>query len=364
MKGKISGIMLLALTAALTSACSGELQEESSLSENGTVQEPDDVEISLPEDPERKIDYTSVKGIQVEKGFYLAVIGKGLDSGYWQAVEEGAVRAVEDMNEELGYEGEEAIRLTFDGPEDNLDIDSQINTVDAVLEENPGALCLAAIDVNSFQAQLEMARDNQIPVVILDSGVESDLVVCSCVTDNRSAASEAARQLGDALKGKGQVLVAAHVKETETSEDRVAGFQKELRENWPEISLAGILYEEEDTVMEEMLAAALEENPGVKGIFCTNESMTESVLETAEQMGREDLEIVGFDAGEVQIQAIEAGRERGTVCQNPYGMGYAAVVVSLRAASGAQVDDRIDPGYQWICRENIGLEENRKYLYS
>ena len=108
---------------------------------------------------------------------------------------------------------------------------------------------------------------------------------------------------------------------------------------------------------------ALEEYPDTVGIFCTNENVTESVLETVGRLEDKEIKIVGFDAGEAQIQAIRDGREYGTVCQNPYGMGYAAVVAALRAASGQTVDNWIDPGYQWVDRSNIDVEENKKYLY-
>lgn len=365
MKGKIAGFFLLSMMTAAATACSAENTGESSGSPGDleALSGEDELEITLPEDPDLKVDYTSVKGIQIEKGFYLSVVGKDLDSGYSDAVKAGAERAVEDINQTLGYEGEDEVHMTFEGPPDNIDVDSQINTIDAVLAENPGALCLAAIDVQSCQAQLETARDNGIPVIILDSGVDSELVACSCVTDNRAAGAEAARRLCEAIGDGGQVLIMSHAKSTETSEDRVAGFQEEIRAAHPDVELVKISYENEDETMEDMLLQNLEEYPDTAGIFCTNESVTEAVLDTAEALDVGNLKIVGFDAGEKQIEAIRGGTEYGAVCQNPYGMGYAAVVAALRAASGQPVDDWVDPGYQWIDRSNIDLEENRKYLY-
>ena len=50
--------------------------------------------------------------------------------------------------------------------QDELDVESQINTIDAVLAENPTVLCLSAIDMESCGAQLEEAMGNEIPVVI------------------------------------------------------------------------------------------------------------------------------------------------------------------------------------------------------
>ena len=373
MKRKLAGAILLSLVTAISASCSrgevnaagsalptGKNQESSAPSGNSQDDEP---EITLPEEQELAVDYTTVKGVRAEAGAYLAVVAKGLDSGYWDAVKEGASRAIEDLNEQLGYTGDHEIRMTFEGPGDNSDVDSQINTIDAVLAENPTALCLAAIDMKSCQPQLETAQDNGIPVVMLDSGVESDLAVSSCITDNQSAAAEAAKKLCEAVGDKGQVAVIAHIQSSETSADRVAGFRRELTANHPEIELAEVLYENEEETIENMVRSLLEAHPDLKGIFCTNESMTEKMLDIALDLERDDLKIVGFDAGEKQIKAIADGSEYGTVCQNPYGMGYASVVAALRAAAHQTVDAYIDPGYQWIDKSNMELEENQKYLY-
>ena len=45
------------------------------------------------------------------------------------------------------------------------DVEKQIDLIDTVLSENPSILCIAAIDRQSCEAQLEMAAENDIPVV-------------------------------------------------------------------------------------------------------------------------------------------------------------------------------------------------------
>ena len=123
------------------------------------------------------VDYTVVDGIPAEKGTYAAMVLKDLDNPYWKAVKEGAEQAVEDINSSLGYTGEDQVRLTVDGVRaaealEGEDVDSQIDTIDAVLSENPNALCLAVIDRESCTAQLEAAAESDIPVILLDSGLK------------------------------------------------------------------------------------------------------------------------------------------------------------------------------------------------
>lgn len=47
-----------------------------------------------------------------------------------------------------------------------------------------------------LRAQLEEAMGNEIPVVILDSGVESELVNTVCATDNYAAGAESSQKDG------------------------------------------------------------------------------------------------------------------------------------------------------------------------
>ena len=150
-------------------------------------------------------DYTSLEELNPEPGSRIAVVVKNTKTGFWKSVEKGMDAAVADLNEKMGYKGEDKIKLTFEGPGAETDVESQINIIDAVLSENPAILCLAAIDMESCQAQVEEATLNGIPVIVLDSGVENVQVNAVCATDNYAAGAEAAKKLAEAIGDKGQV---------------------------------------------------------------------------------------------------------------------------------------------------------------
>lgn len=332
-------------------------KKESVVASSENNQEP-----VLPENQELTIDYTSVEGLEVSPGSYVAVVVKGLgENTYWEIIQKGVEAAVADINTAMGFEGEEQLRLTFEGPAEESNEEEQINTLDTVLAENPTALCLAAIDMESCQAQLETARDNEIPVLILDAGIESDLVTAVCQTDNEAAGEAAGKELFEKLGGSGKVALIGHQPETETCKLRRKGFKKAL-EQYPEIELVYEIEEKADCTIEEQLAEMKEQYPDLDGVFATNERNSDAVLKLYSE---EELipVIVGFDNGEEQIQAIRSGLEYGCICQNPYSMGYAVVIASLRAANGEEVDSTIDTGFQWIDQTNIDDPENQIYLY-
>lgn len=309
-----------------------------------------------------EISYTSVENIPLEKGGHIAVVVKQPKSEYWSKVRKGMEAAVKALNKELGYKGEDKIRLTFEGPSDESDVESQINIIDAVLSENPSVLCIAAVDMNSCQAQLETAAENGIPVVVLDSGVNSDLVQTVCSTDNYQAGAEAARRLAEAVGESGKVAVMAHNSSSESSMDREKGFREEIA-NHQGITVVSTSYESEEESVREMVSAVLEAHPDLTGYFCTNGTMTEELLSALKDREEVQVKVVGFDSGKAQIEAIKDGRETGMIVQNPYGMGYATIVAAARAEAGMTNDTYISSGFQWIDVNNLESDDFANYLY-
>ena len=306
-------------------------------------------------------DYTSLEELNPEPGTRIAVVVKNTKTGFWKNVKKGMDDAVEDLNEKMGYKGEDKIKLSFEGPGNETDVESQINIIDAVLSENPSILCLAAIDMESCEPQVEEATLNGIPVVVLDSGVQSEQVNAVCATDNYAAGVEAAKKMAEALGEKGQVAIMAHVETSESSQKRVAGFTDEMK-NHPEIEIVNVSYENEETSMSELAEAVLKLYPEVKGYYCTNEIATNNVLDIVNTSDKE-VKVIGFDSGEKQIKAVKDGVELGMFAQNPYGMGYATIVAGMRADLGLENDAFINTGYQWIDSTSIELPEYKNYLY-
>ena len=325
--------------------------------------EQEEISVSLPEQ-ELTADYTTAEGIALPPGSHIAVVVKETGSGFWKAVKAGMELAVADLNEELGYKGKDKVKLTFEGPADASEIEAQINIIDAVLAENPAALCLSAIDRGSCQAQLETAAENGIPVILMDGnarGNESNMI---CSTDHYAVGQEAASHLAAALQDTGKAAIVAHQPQTESCEERERGFRTEIAENHPGITvLPESVYDDGEESVSAKVKTLLAENPDLTGIFCTNEETAEVVLAELKKDSSRTVSVVTVDAGSEITKAIRDGRDIGSVCQNPYGIGYASVIAAARWAADLPVDTYINPGYQWIDASNLDAPENQKYLY-
>ena len=257
--------------------------------------------------------------------------------------------------------------MTFEGPSDEQDIETQVNTLDAVIAENPTVLCMSAGDIESCQAQLEAASENGIPVVVFDSNVSDDeLVAAFRGTDNAYAGKLAAEKLADAIGESGKIAVFSAQEKTESSQKRVEGF-KEALADYEEISIVSELYTDKVNDMSEAMADVLRRYPDLDGVFCTNEDVADMYLGL--DKGENTPVMVGVDATSVQQKAITDGQELGTVSQDPYDIGYQTIIAAARAmstdpAQAASVEKNVLLEPKWIDASNIDDASNGNYLYS
>lgn len=382
MKRKITAVLLAGLLVFSGTGCTQSKEKEESSSTSSSSQsvmdesvtettqtptptadeEKERIEVRIPQKEGMQADYVSPEGISLEPGTYVAVVAKDLSSGFWKAVKTGAQQAIDELNAVLNYTGNDKIRMTFEGTSDEDDVETQINTIDTVISENPSVLCLGIIDMDSCRAQLENAQENGIPVIIVDSGVESELVQATCGIDNRAAGAEAARKLCEAIGDSGEIGIIAHQSTTQTSVERVEGFSQEIAQNHPNVNIVQTGYTDGDQEAGAILEDMLAQHPQLKGVFCTNQQTSDDVLGVLENQ-ENPIRMVGFDSSEEQMKAIESGLEYGTISQNPYSLGYAMVIAAARAAAEMPNDPFIDAGYQWIDSSNMNSEELTIYQY-
>lgn len=62
---------------------------------------------------------------------------------------------MKDINTAYDFSSDDAVTMTFEGPSDEQDVEAQINTLDAVIAENPTVLCMSASDIESVRHSLK-----------------------------------------------------------------------------------------------------------------------------------------------------------------------------------------------------------------
>lgn len=285
---------------------------------------------------------------------HIAIVSKGFQQQFWQAVKQGA-----DSEAEA-----EGVVLTFEGPPTESDIEAQVTMLQNTVTREPDGLVIAALDSRAAAPSLEEAHAEGIPVVAFDSGVESDIPVSTVATDNAAAAHEAGKHMAELVGGEGQVAVIAHDQVSLSGTDRRDGFITGIEEFGPGIELLPIQYGEGDQALSADIARSMiSANPDLKGLFGTNEGSAIGILRGVQESGRDDLAVVGFDSGRAQVEAIRDGEMSGAVTQNPVAMGRITVQTVLATIRGEEIEPVIDTGFFWYDANNLQSDEIQEAIY-
>ncbi len=287
---------------------------------------------------------------------YVALISKGFQHQFWQAVKSGAEQAAEEFD----------VEITFEGPDTEADVDQQIQMLQTALDKSPAAIGFAALDSQAAGPLLQQAKDQNIPVIAFDSGVESDIPLTTAATDNLAAAAEAAKHMAEAVGHEGKVALVVHDQTSVTGQQRRDGFVDYMEENEPGIEIVDIQYGGGDQAKSADLAKAIiAANPDLKGIYGSNEGSAIGVVQAVKELGIDptQLVVVGFDSGKAQMDAIRDGLMLGAITQNPVGIGYETVKAAVEAIDGTELPKTIDTGYYWYDASNIDDDEIQAVLY-
>jgi ribose transport system substrate-binding protein len=286
---------------------------------------------------------------------YIPVISKGFQHQFWQAVKKGAEAKAAELN----------VEITFEGPENETQVDKQMEMLQAALDKDPDAICFAALDSQAAIPLLEQAQKAGIPIVGFDSGVDSDIPVATAATDNIAAAALAADKMAEAIGNKGKVGVIVHDQTSRTGIDRRDGFINQMKEKYPDIEIIGPQYGGGDQLKSTDLAKAMiGSNPDIKGFFGANEGSAIGVVNAVKELNMAgDLVVIGYDSGQAQIDAINSGLMLGAITQNPIGIGEQCVDAAVKAINGEKVEKNIDTGFFWYDKTNITDPEIQAVLY-
>ncbi len=114
---------------------------------------------------------------------------------------------------------------------------------------------------------------------------------------------------------------------------------------------------------EEVLDYILEKHPDAAGIYATSGDAVQLALDTLER-NKKKAHVVGYDGNSNELEALKEGKIDALVLQNPFGMGYAAVIASARAALSMGNEAVVDTGYTWLTKKNLEDENIQKLLYN
>ena len=366
-RAAVEAIGLMTGLTMLTGCSRAEVEETIQPLVADAIEEADSEAEAVDEQDESPLIPEIDTDVKIEAGSRIAVVSKSVKGEYWKMVKKGMEEAVKAINDAYGFKKDDQITMTFEGPDNEEDVESQINTIDAVIAENPDVLCISASDMDSCQAQLEAAKENGIPVIAFDSNVsEKKLIRAYRGTDNVQVGKMAAYQLGSALGKMGKVAVFSAQQKTKSVQDRVDGFMNNI-EKYGDIEVVETIYSDQVDDMEAAMQEVLEKYPGLDGVFCTNADVTEMYLSLEKSDEGDTLALVGVDATTKQQEAIRNGDEIGCVSQQPYAMGYQTIWTAVETTAprkSVTIERNLLLNPAWIDADSLDDPDASAYLYT
>ncbi|KXU35527.1 sugar ABC transporter substrate-binding protein [Cephaloticoccus primus] len=299
----------------------------------------------------------SVFAAPTKDRYRIAVVPKGTSHEFWKSVQAGLVKAQREFAEQGTR-----IDIMWKGPLREDDREQQIQVVENFVARRVDALVLAPLDGRALVPPVELAARAKIPVVLVDSGLESDIPVSSASTDNYNGGVIAARRLAELLGGRGKVILLRVVAGSMGTGLREQGFLDTIAKEFPEMRvLSSDQYggPTRDTAYRSAQNLVNRYGREVDGVFAANESSCVGMLLALRDAGLAGgrVKLVGFDAATQLVDALRAGDIQGLVVQDPLNMGYLGVKSAVAALRGEPLPKVIDTGSTMVTAENMDAPE-------
>ena len=207
------------------------------------------------------------------------VHSQGNNNEFWMTIHAGALEA----EKELGN-----VEVIWQGPEKEEDRVQQIQLVQGAVAAGVDGIVLAPLDPRALVLSVETAVAKGIPVVVIDSGLESRKPVSYISTDNYHGGELAARKMGELLGGEGKVILLRYTVGSESTEQREKGFTDTLAKDFPRITLlteseyAGTSVDQAQVTSQSLV---MRYRGQFDGVFCPNETSTLGMMRALEEAG-------------------------------------------------------------------------------
>ena len=215
------------------------------------------------------------------------------------------------------------------------DVTKQVSDVEDLLSKNIAVLIINPVDSDAVSGVVEDAMAAGVKVIAVDRVVNGVEVDCTIASDNVMGAEMATNYIVETLGEGIKVAELQGVPGASAAIDRGTGFHNIADASLEVVASQTANFDRTEgmTVMENMLQA----NPDIQAVFAANDEMALGAVEAISGAGK-DILVVGFDATDDAVAAINEGRMAATIAQQPDLIGKTAVENAVKLIAGEAVE--------------------------
>jgi len=289
----------------------------------------------------------------------IYVLVKVLGNQYWSVVEAGAKKAGEDLG----------CNVVIVGTAAESDVERQVALLQDAVSAQADGIVIAPLDRKAMAAPISEQFKSGIPMILIDSSVDTEDYSAAYLTDNIDAGKQAAEALLAKLKEantpedvEGVIAITIGSAGSQAIIDRNQGFKEYWDANAP---ATWVVLWDEVKVNDGDAAKALAFGqdfitayPNLIALFAPNNGSTVGFVKALEESGRTDIAMVGFDfSAEMEAIVRNPDFNVATMLQRQYFMGYDGVAKALELANGGTVTEKvIDTGVAVVDGANVDTQ--------
>ncbi len=160
-------------------------------------------------------------------------------------------------------------------------------------------------------------------------------------SDNFDGGKLAGQFIIERLKGKGKVAILEGVAGNDAAIKRKGGFMKAISDTKDIQVVASQAADWNRQKANDIFQAILTANPDLKAVFACNDEMALGAIAAMKNKGIDlnTIVVVGFDAVDEAIKAVELGELNATIAQQPELMGRKAIELVQSLLAGQKINE-------------------------
>jgi ribose transport system substrate-binding protein len=220
-------------------------------------------------------------------------------------------------------------------------VDKQVADIEDLVQKKVRVILVNPTDSAAVVPAIQRANAAGVPVITVDRGAGGGKVAFHIASDNVAGGKLAGELVCKLTGGKGSVVELEGIPGSSAARDRGQGFNEALKA-CPGAKVVARQTANFDraqglSVMENVLQA----QPKIDAVFAHNDEMALGALRAVKSSKR-PIKLVGFDATDDAVKAVNACELAATVAQQPAEMGRLSVEKAAAIIKGAKAPEKTE----------------------
>lgn len=219
------------------------------------------------------------------------------------------------------------------------DAAKQVSDVEDMIQKGMDLILINPTDSEAVGAAVQSANDAGIPVITVDRNAESGEVVAHVASDNVAGGKLAGEYMVELVGEGGKVVELEGIPGASATRDRGQGFNEAIDGKLDVVAKQSANFDRAQglTVMENIL----QDNKDIVAVFAHNDEMALGAVQALNSAGLKDVKVIGFDATDDAVKAVEEGTMAATVAQKPTEIGKLGVEAAVNYLKGETIEENI-----------------------